>query len=106
VTTNKISYAVKALARVTEAISAFLLFADGRLNALMPVGQFYLFEGLDRPVMRPDQLDAAETLWSSLEDERNQYLGGVEDELIQQRKRTAEGAKPSDSEASAKAIRL
>jgi Tripartite tricarboxylate transporter family receptor len=52
VTANKITDAIKALARVTEAISAWLLFAGGRSNSLMPVAQFNPFEKLDNPIMR------------------------------------------------------
>jgi hypothetical protein len=44
VTTNKIADTTKALARVTEAISAWILFAGGRTNSLMPVAQFNPFE--------------------------------------------------------------
>jgi hypothetical protein len=51
VTTNKITDAIKALARVTEAISAFLLIAGGRMNSLMPVAQFNQLEKLDNPIM-------------------------------------------------------
>ena len=40
VTANKITDAIKAMARVTEAISAWLLFAGGRSSSLMPVAQF------------------------------------------------------------------
>jgi hypothetical protein len=49
VTANKITDAIKALARVTEALSAWLLFAGGRSNSLMPVAQFNPFERLIRP---------------------------------------------------------
>ena len=52
VTTNKVTDAIKALARVTEAISAWLLFAGGRTNSLMPVAQFNQFEKLDKPSKR------------------------------------------------------
>jgi hypothetical protein len=63
VTTNKITDAIKALARVTEAISAWLLFAGGRTNALMPVAQFNQFEKLDKPIMQAGgEADAYELL--------------------------------------------
>ena len=52
VTANKITDAIKALAHVTDAISAWLLFAGGRSNSLMPVAQFNPFERLDTPIMR------------------------------------------------------
>ena len=82
VTANKITDAIKALARVTEAISAWLLFAGGRTSALMPVAQFNPFERLNTPVMPPGGEDDADKLWDQLSDERNSYLDGVDDELI------------------------
>jgi hypothetical protein len=52
VTSTKIAGAVKALARVTEAVSAYVLLASSRSSAsLMPVAQFNPFEKLDRAVM-------------------------------------------------------
>jgi hypothetical protein len=80
--TNKITDAIKALARVTEAISAWLLCASGRTNALMPVAQFNQFEKLDKPIMQASGEAAACKLWDQLSDERNRYLDGVDAELI------------------------
>lgn len=82
VTMNQITDAIKALARVTEAISAWLLFAGGRTNALMPVAQFNQFENLDKPIMQAGGEAAACHLWQKLSDDRNSYLDGVGDELI------------------------
>jgi hypothetical protein len=82
VTANKITDAIKALARVTEAISAELLFAGGRTNALMPVAQFNPFEKLDKPIMKAGGETDAYKLWHQLSDERNRYLDGVDAELI------------------------
>jgi hypothetical protein len=82
VTANKITDAIKALARVTEVISAWLLFAGGRSNSLMPVAQFNPFEKLDKPIMHAGGEDDAYKLWHRLSDEANRYLDGVEDELI------------------------
>jgi hypothetical protein len=82
VTTNKISDAVKALARVTEAISMWLLFEGGRTSALMPVAQFSPFERLDKPIMKAGGEAVAYALWHKLSDERNRYLDDVDLELI------------------------
>ena len=82
VTTHKITDAIKALARVTEAISAWLLFAGGRTNSLMPVAQFNQFEKLDKPIMQAGGEADAYKLWLQLSDERNLYLDGVDTELI------------------------
>jgi hypothetical protein len=82
VTRNKITDAIKALARVTEAISAWLLFAGGRTNSLMPVAQFNQFEKLDKPIIQAGGEADAYKLWHQLSDERNRYLDGVDAELI------------------------
>jgi hypothetical protein len=66
VTTNKITDAIKALARVTEAISAWLLFSGGRSGSLMPVAQFNQFEKLDKPIMRIGGENDACKLWHQL----------------------------------------
>jgi hypothetical protein len=82
VTMNKINDAMRMLARATEAISAWLLFAGGRSNSLMPVAQFNPFEKLDRPIMRPGCEAEADHLWQTLGRERDHYLDGVDAELI------------------------
>jgi hypothetical protein len=82
VTANKITDAIKAMARVTEAISAWLLFAGGRSNTLMPVAQFNPLDKLDRPIMKAGDETNAQRVWEQLSDERNRYLDDVETELI------------------------
>jgi hypothetical protein len=82
VTANKITDAIKAMARVTEAISAWLLFAGGRSSSLMPVAQFNPLEKLDRPIMKAGREGAAHRLWDQLGKERDRYLDDVETELI------------------------
>jgi hypothetical protein len=82
VTANKITNAVKAMSRVTEAVSAYILFDGGRSGSLMPVAQFNPFERLDKPIMQTGGEDAAYRLWHQLGDERNGYLDGVGEELI------------------------
>jgi hypothetical protein len=82
VTGNKITGAIKALARVTEAISAWLLWAGGRSHSLMPVAQFNPFERLDRPIMATGGAGEAQKLWHQPGDERNHHLDGVGEELI------------------------
>src|SRR5208282_1537439 len=82
VTANKITDAIRAPARVTEAISAWLLFAGGRSNSLMPAAQFNPFEKLDTPIMRAGTETDADQLWHRLSDEQNRYLEEVDAELI------------------------
>ena len=86
VTANKITNAIKAMSRVTEAVSAYILFDGGRSGSLMPVAQFNQFEKLDKPIMRTGGEDAAYKLWHQLSDERNSYLDGVGAELISSEK--------------------
>jgi hypothetical protein len=82
VTPNKITDAIKALACVTEAISAWLLYAGGRMSSLMPVAQFNQFEKLEKPIIQAAQRADAHKLWDRLSDERDHYLDGVEAQLI------------------------
>jgi len=82
VTANKITNAIKAMSRVTEAVSAYILFDGGRSGSLMPVAQFNPFEKLDKPIMQNGGEDAACKLWHQLADERNGYLDAVGEELI------------------------
>jgi hypothetical protein len=56
---------------VTEAISAWLLFAGVRSHGLMPIAQFDPFEGLDKPIKDRGNANAAFKLWETLGDERN-----------------------------------
>lgn len=82
VTMDKIVNAIKALARVTEAISACLLLGPGRRSSLMPVAQFDQFEKLDKPIMQAGGEADVYKLWHELSDERDRCLDGVEAELI------------------------
>lgn len=82
VTANKITDAIKALARITEAISAYLLFAGGRSNSLMPVAQFNPFEKLDRPIMQAGTEADAHRIWDQLSTQRDGYVEGVDADLI------------------------
>jgi hypothetical protein len=83
VTTNKITDAIKSMARVTEAISAYLLYASGRLNSLMPTAQFDPFEHLDKPLIKPERKERTFRLWDHLGNERDRYLDGVDIALAQ-----------------------
>jgi hypothetical protein len=82
VTADKISEAIKTLVRATEAISAYMLYAGGRLNGLVPVAQFDQFEHLGKPAVQPDQLGEAPGCWNALSRERDAYAAGVEEELV------------------------
>ena len=83
VTANKLTNTIKAMSRVTEAVSAFILFDGGRSGSLMPTAQFNQFEKLDKPIMQIGGEAAAHEFWRQLSKERNSYLDGVESELIE-----------------------
>ncbi len=89
VTADKISEAIKTLVRATEAVSAYVLFAGGRLNGLVPVAQFDQFEHLDQPAVQPGHQGKAANVWDALSRERDTYAEGVEDELIVRAKAAA-----------------
>jgi hypothetical protein len=82
VTNDKITEATRVLARATEAISAFLLFAGGRSNALMPTAQFNQFENLEKAILQPSEFDHIRVIWDRLCDERDGSLEGIEESLI------------------------
>ncbi len=82
VTADKISEAIRTLVRSTEAISAYALFAGGRLNGLAPVAQFDQFEHLGQPAEQPGHKGDAAAFWDALSRERDAYAAGVEEELI------------------------
>jgi hypothetical protein len=82
VTADQISEAIRTLVRATEAISAYVLFAGGRLNGLVPVAQFDQFEHLEKPAMQPGRKDEASGFWDKLHRERDTYAAGVDGELI------------------------
>ena len=82
VTADKISEATRTLVRATEAVSAYVLFAGGRLNGLVPVAQFDQFEHLDQPAIQPAHKGNAAHSWDALSRERDTYAAGVEDDLI------------------------
>jgi hypothetical protein len=86
---DKISEAIKTLVRATEAISAYVLFAGGRLNGLVPVAQFDQFEHLDQPAVQPNQKGEAGAVWDAPSGERDAYAAGVEDELTGRAKAAA-----------------
>jgi hypothetical protein len=89
ITNDRITAVTRVLARVTEAISAYLLFAGGRSNALMPTAQFDQFEHLDRPVLQQDRQDSLRDLWDRLSEERDQFLEGVREDLLADADRTS-----------------
>jgi hypothetical protein len=82
VTIDKITKAIRALARVTEAISSWVLFAAGRRGSLMPVPQFNQLEKLDQPLMAARGVTEGYAFWDRLAAERDKYLDGVDVELL------------------------
>jgi hypothetical protein len=78
VTADKISEAIKTLVRATEAVSAYVLFAGGRLNGVVPAAQFDQFEHLEKPAMQPGRKGEASGIWDQLHREREAHAAGVE----------------------------
>jgi hypothetical protein len=89
VTADKISEATRTLVRVTEAVSAYVLFAGGRVNGLVPVAQYDQFEHLDQPAVQPGHQGNAAHSWDALSRERDTYAANVEDDLIVHAKKAA-----------------
>ncbi len=82
ITNNKITAALKCIARATEALSADILCHAGRTNALMPTPQFDQFEGLDQPLMKIEAEEDARETWNNLTDERDAFLNDVTIDLL------------------------
>jgi hypothetical protein len=81
VTNNKISAAIRDVARVTEALAGEILYISGRTNALMPVAQYDVFDRLERPIALELQRDAAAEVWRAKSDEWDAALHDVRDAL-------------------------
>jgi hypothetical protein len=84
VTTNKITDAIRALARVTQAISLFV-YGGGRAGAVMPSAPFDQFQRLDESIMREGDGEAARDFWDRLSAEWDRCVDGVEDGLAKPR---------------------
>jgi hypothetical protein len=82
VSLDKISIAMKELARITEAVSVWLLWSGGLTGNLVPIAQFDQFEKLDQPVMKVGSEDEAHDLWASLSKERDHYFDDLDTELF------------------------
>jgi hypothetical protein len=82
VTAGKLTNAIKAMSRATEAVSAYILLHSGRSGSLVPVPQYPIFEKLNKPIMQAGGEDAAWKVWHQLSDERDHYLDGIESALI------------------------
>jgi hypothetical protein len=81
VAADKISEAIRTLVRATEAVSAYVLYAGGRLNGLVPVAQFDQFEHLDQPAVQRRRNHPG-AFWDRFSEERDAYAAGVEEALI------------------------
>ena len=85
VTNNKITAAIRDVARATEALSAEILYAGGRMNALMPVAQYNVFERLERPIALESQQHVVSDVWETKSNEWDAALSGVRDALFEGR---------------------
>lgn len=78
----KIATAIKGLARATEAVSAYLLYSSGRMNALMATPQFDQFERLENAALSSASRVSPPLVWDTLTFEYDSSLGEVEQDLI------------------------
>jgi len=78
----KIGYAIKGLAKAAEAVSAYLLYSSGRMNALMATPQFDKFERLENAALSTASVVDPSLVWETLTREYDGSLGEVEEELI------------------------
>lgn len=79
---TKINTSIKGLARAAEAVSAYLLYSSGRMNALMATPQFDQFERLENAVLSSTSEVDPKIVWDTLTREYDRSLGGVEQELV------------------------
>lgn len=82
VTSGRITETIRALCRVTEATSLWVLGVSSRHTSVVPTAQFDPFHQLDQPVMTPDLREAARELWHELSDERDAFLADITPELL------------------------
>ncbi|MFO1050490.1 MAG: hypothetical protein U1E52_21640 [Geminicoccaceae bacterium] len=78
----KIGTAIKGLARAAEAVSAYLLYSSGRMNALMATPQFDQFERLENAALSSTSGVDPSYVWNTLTREYDGSLGGVEEDLV------------------------
>lgn len=77
-TLNKISEAIKILAKATESILSWFLYSSRFKGSLMPAAQFNQFEKMNFPVLMPDLADKAVESWSQLGAERDRWLDDMD----------------------------
>lgn len=79
---RKIGNAIKGLARAAEAVSAYLLYSSGRMNALMATPQFDQFERLKNAALSDTNNVDPSQVWNTFADKYDGSLGDVEEDLI------------------------
>jgi hypothetical protein len=80
-TADKITGCIRAFVRVAEAVTNTILGHSGR-GMLVPMPQFNPFEGLTNPLAHQDSRDFLDACWDRFTKERNEFLEGIEGELI------------------------
>ena len=79
---SRIGAAIKGLARAAEAVSAYILYSSGRMNALMATPQFDQFERLENAALSSTSGVDPMLVWDKLTREYDGSLGAVEEDLI------------------------
>lgn len=80
-TMDKITNCIKSFVKVAEALTGPILLHSGR-GMLVPVPQFDQFEKLQNSLMTQDTRKIIGAHWDRLTEERNDYLKGIDEELI------------------------
>ncbi|WP_327211867.1 hypothetical protein U8Q06_12610 [Rhizobium beringeri] len=78
---DKISAAIRELARITEYLSSEVLWIGGYGSSLMPTAQYDVFEKLENPVAPQDRQQDAAAVWQQKTSDWDEALAGVEDLL-------------------------
>jgi hypothetical protein len=80
-TADKITGCIRAFVRVAEAVTNTMLGHSGR-GMLVPMPQFNPFEGLTNPLAPQDGRRFLNACWDRFTKDRNEFLEGIEGELI------------------------
>jgi hypothetical protein len=71
----------RAFVRVERVITDLLLFiAIGR--HVLPMRPLGMFQGLEQPYASSDSVKNMDKIWDQLEEERNQWAKGIEQEIL------------------------
>lgn len=79
---DKISSAIRAIARVAEGLSGEILYLSGRSAALMPTAQFDVFQSFERPIATDALIQQSNKNWETQSDQWDSALESVRQDLF------------------------